>query len=604
MLGDGTVTSRNLPVSVSGPHQRRAPLRQQHPHLRAAQRRHRQVLGLQRHGHAGRRHDVTPRLTPVVTSAVTNVHTVAPGYRHTCVLLNDGTASAGSTATQRRARQPDHHRLNTADGQRLRLPLRRRRHLEHLLGRLCAHHLRRAGRDLGHHRRRLRRHPLLRHLPAAHLLGLSTSPAPSPPAAPSSAGATTATGSSATAPPPSRYEPVPVSGLTNVIASPRARTSPAPSSRAAPSSAGATTATPSSATAPPAHHPRRRHRHHQRRLRLRRTPPHLRSPRRRHRQVLGRNGQRTARRQHRHPAQHPRRRRRHLRASPASPPATPHLRRPSPTVRPCAGATTPADSSATATPRPRCPSPRRRHQNLRHRGRHGTDADYGCALLSNGTAKCWGLNSNGQLGDNTVTTRNLPVPVSGLANAVDIGAYSVHTCACSTTAPASAGATTPPARSATAPTSPASPRPPSSASPTSTPSLPATDTPACCSPTTPQVLGRRSNGELGNQTHQQQQPAMVEHLAFPCGGGSSNVLRRLHPHHLRRQGAVERQHRRRLRRHPLLRRTYQPRSPPASVLQLRVTPDATVQVLGQQQPTASSATAPPSTATSPPSSPA
>ena len=59
----------------------------------------------------------------------------------------------------------------------------------------------------------------------------------------------------------------------------------------------------------------------------------------------------------------------------------------------------------------------------------GTDNDYGCALLSNGTAKCWGLNTNGQLGDNTVTTRTVPVVVSGLANAVDIGAYAVHSCA-------------------------------------------------------------------------------------------------------------------------------------------------------------------------------
>src|SRR5207249_4163749 len=59
----------------------------------------------------------------------------------------------------------------------------------------------------------------------------------------------------------------------------------------------------------------------------------------------------------------------------------------------------------------------------------GTDTDYGCALLSNGTAKCWGYNANGQLGDGTTTTRNTTVVVSGLANATHIAAYAVHSCA-------------------------------------------------------------------------------------------------------------------------------------------------------------------------------
>jgi alpha-tubulin suppressor-like RCC1 family protein len=52
-----------------------------------------------------------------------------------------------------------------------------------------------------------------------------------------------------------------------------------------------------------------------------------------------------------------------------------------------------------------------------------------CALLSDGTAKCWGWNVYGQLGDGTTTQRNTPVTVSGLTNAVAISAGEDHTCA-------------------------------------------------------------------------------------------------------------------------------------------------------------------------------
>jgi alpha-tubulin suppressor-like RCC1 family protein len=58
-----------------------------------------------------------------------------------------------------------------------------------------------------------------------------------------------------------------------------------------------------------------------------------------------------------------------------------------------------------------------------------TGGYHNCAILIDGRVRCWGLGTNGQLGDGLDATSSAPVTVSELPDAVSISAGAYHTCA-------------------------------------------------------------------------------------------------------------------------------------------------------------------------------
>jgi len=60
----------------------------------------------------------------------------------------------------------------------------------------------------------------------------------------------------------------------------------------------------------------------------------------------------------------------------------------------------------------------------------GTGTAHTCAVTRDGSVWCWGLNSDGQLGNGTQTDHeDLPVRVKGVSDAVAVGGGNEHTCA-------------------------------------------------------------------------------------------------------------------------------------------------------------------------------
>lgn len=58
-----------------------------------------------------------------------------------------------------------------------------------------------------------------------------------------------------------------------------------------------------------------------------------------------------------------------------------------------------------------------------------TGMGHSCALLATDEIQCWGGNYYGTLGDGTETSRSVPVTVAGLSDVVKISSSADHTCA-------------------------------------------------------------------------------------------------------------------------------------------------------------------------------
>ena len=54
---------------------------------------------------------------------------------------------------------------------------------------------------------------------------------------------------------------------------------------------------------------------------------------------------------------------------------------------------------------------------------------HSCAIMTGGGVRCWGFNSNGQIGDGTTTQRNQAVDISGVSNVLQLSLGNTHSCA-------------------------------------------------------------------------------------------------------------------------------------------------------------------------------
>jgi alpha-tubulin suppressor-like RCC1 family protein len=59
----------------------------------------------------------------------------------------------------------------------------------------------------------------------------------------------------------------------------------------------------------------------------------------------------------------------------------------------------------------------------------GSGLGHTCAVLADGTVRCWGDNIGGQLGDGTTTTQPVPVEVVGVTDALEVSGSDAATCA-------------------------------------------------------------------------------------------------------------------------------------------------------------------------------
>ena len=59
----------------------------------------------------------------------------------------------------------------------------------------------------------------------------------------------------------------------------------------------------------------------------------------------------------------------------------------------------------------------------------GDASNHTCAVVTGGTIKCWGDNSNGQLGDGTNTSTSVPTTVTGISTATQVATGWGHSCA-------------------------------------------------------------------------------------------------------------------------------------------------------------------------------